>query len=254
VRGRVRVRVRGSSAGRGQRTIWGISGWDTSTALATTANFGIAGSATTGVSVVLAFYPLGVPSAINRLAQRFGSNQGWFLNSNSVGGLQSSIGTGAAQVNSPIYQLTAADVGKIHVMALSMDMTTVRLYMDRADIGGTSATAYTPRTSATTNVTVMGSSNTGSNAATQFAFLGMAGRDTALTLADFQTICDATKAAGALSLGGISMSHAWYSPQGGSMPSTLTDDISASASDDMTFTAGSAGNLDITRVSDAWAY
>lgn len=142
----------------------------------------------------------------------------------------------------------AGDVGKLHVAAMSDDLSAVKQYFDAVQVGA--STALAGYAAAAINHTI-GSAENGVQPAADFTILGVAGRDSALTLADFQTICAATKVAGQLNLGGITMEHMWSSPATATMPATLSDEIGTDA---MSFLIGAAANINVVRVSRVWGF
>lgn len=226
--------------------IAGLSGWDTSTALSTANPGGIEGSAVTGVSVVIMWTCLTVPSTLQELAFHLSGNTGWWYISNGVA-LQARCGNGAAQAIGPQRNIVAADVNRIHISALSCDTTAVYHYFDRAQIGTSTALAgFSPASFRTT----MGSSNVGASPAVDFAIFGICGRNSHLSLADYQTICDATKNNNSLSLGGISMDHHWVVPNQASVPTTISD---SAGSDALSFIVGTAANLVVRRF-NSWGF
>lgn len=240
---------RGAGASAVTPLIYGISGWDASTALATASGQGVDGSAA-GVSLVFVFYLNSVPVAAEQQIRRIGANSGYDLSCTSTPIMRAQFGTGATFATAPTRTLVADDVGKIHVVGMSADVagTAAYFYFDRAQVG-----ASTPIASFAPAVSTMalGSTVTGTTPSTSFTILGVAGRDTPLTLADYQTICDATKAAKRLALGGVTMLHSYAAPQGGAMPSSLPDTIGAES---MTFAVGAAANLDVVTVPDVWGF
>lgn len=239
---------RGRGGGGGGRRIYGISGWDVSTALATAVGAGVDGSAA-GVSLVLAFQLVSVPVVAQQLVRRIGTNAGYDWAVTAAGILRAQFGTGATFAIAPTRTFVAGDEGKIHVACMSSDALNAYMYFDRAQVGASTATAaFSP---AATGAMALGSTVAGATPATSFTILGVAGRDTHLSLADYQTICDASKAAGRFALGGITMLHSYASPQGGAMPSTLTDTIGGEG---MTFAVGAAANLDIVQVPNVWGF
>lgn len=230
--------------------IYGISGWDTSTALATASGAGVDGSAA-GVSLVMAFYLNSLPSGTSQqLIRRLASSAGYDLSVTTGSALRAQFGNGTALVAAPTRTFVAGDVGKIHLVGMSADIaaTSAYLYFDRGQVGASTAiAAFVPFSS----TMAMGSSISGVTPATSCTILGMAGRDTPLSLADFQAICDASRAAGRLDLGGVPMLHMYSSPQGGAMPATLPDTIGG---EHMTFALGSPANLDVVQVPNVWGW
>lgn len=232
------------------RRLYGISGWDASTALATASGFGVAGSPTTGLAAVVMFYLNAVPAGTQTLCQRQAVTSGWLMR--SIGSsLRCSVGNASALAEAPTTTLTAAHVGKVHLLCCTSDAAAVYQYLDGAQVGTSTALAGY---AAAASRTVMGSTASGANPATSYTILGVAGRDAHLSAADFAAICAASKAAGSLSFGGVAMDHVWRAPAGGEMPATLEDALSASASDDMTFVVGSAANVAVVPVADAWGF
>jgi hypothetical protein len=238
----------GTAAAIKNAVSFALGGWDTSTNLATANPGGIAGSALAGVSVVVAFFLHAVPATVQVLATRVSGNTGWTVRTNGSS-FQCISSNGAAQAIAPVRTLVAGDVGKFHVAALTHDLAAVFDFFDRVQVGTSSALAGY---AAAATRTAMGISSAGNTQpATDFSILGVAGRDSPLSLADYQTICDATKAAGQLSLGGITMEHMWRAPQTPNVPSTLTDELDSS---NMTFVAGSAANLVSARLARSWGF
>jgi len=225
---------------------YALGGWDTSTYLATANPGGIAGGAAAGVSVVVAFRLNALPVAnFQYLADRRAGNSGWMLRADSSSGLTFFAGNGAGLATKTKF-FAAGDVGKFHVVAGTANLTTMNLFYDRSDIGSSALVGYAAA-SARTSV----GSNGLSNAGAAYEILGLAGRNSPLTLADYQTICDATKLAGVLALGGITMEHSWSALQSPNVPSTFSDGI---GSDALTFVNGSAANLTSVRYPRLWGF
>ena len=237
------------SAGSGAATLpvsWGMSSWDSSTTLATGVGGGVQGSAATGMGILLCFVANSIPTGTQFLFTNQVGNSGCTLSMTSAGVLRAVFGNGAATATAPTRTFTDADLGKIHIVVGNTDASSLTMLLNTAQIPGSTALA---------GYGVPGDRcymATAGVPATAFTFLGLAGRDSPISVADLQTIYAATKAAGQLSLGGVSMDHAWISPQGpgASMVATLEDTIAA---DDMTFTAGSAANVEIVPVGRSWA-
>ncbi len=225
---------------------WALSSFDASTMLQTANPGGVAGSAVNGLSMVFVLGLLQVPTGTQVLSGRASGVSGW--GSSSSGAVLSfNAGNGVANAVAPTRTWVAGDVGKIHVWCGTCDLTAVYAYMDNAQVGtSTALVGY----AAAENAMCYGSANSGSPAVDYYV-LGMCGRDSHLTLADYQTICAATKLAGSLSLGGISMDHMWKAPSTTTVPSTLSDSLGAS---NMTFTLGSAANLVSSRIPRAWGF
>lgn len=195
---------------------------------------------------MVAFQLLAVPSAVNIVGRRLSGNSGWGCRVNSAS-FQWIAGNGITSVFSPTRTLVAGDVGKLHVAAISCNLTAVFSYFDRVQVG--TSTLLAGYAAGAVNHT-MGAAENGAQPALDFTILGMAGRDSALTLADYQAICDATKAGGRLELGAISMDHMWRSPVG-AMTATLSDAI---GSDAMSFIVGTLANVNVVKVPFVWGY
>lgn len=218
---------------------WGLSSFDSSTALATASSAGIAGSAVNGVSALVLWSVAQVPPVGTQiLFLRLSGNNGWNMQVVSAA-VQMRCGNGSALATSPTRTIVAGDVGKLHVTALSNDTTAIYHYHDSAQVGTSTALAgFSPATQRT----VMGSTATGTGPAVDFTIYDVMGRDSHLSLADFQTICTATKAAnnGRFALGGVTMAHRWSAPTSAVVPSTVSDVI---GSDNMSFILGTEANL-----------
>lgn len=235
-RQRVAVKRRSTVA-----SAFGLSGWDASTALATAMGAGVAGSAVNGISAIVVWSVAQVPSGTQQWVGRgIASNTGWVMRSN--GATQQMIcGNGSASATAPTRTIVAGDVGKLHITALSCDITAVLHYHDNAQVGVSTALAgYSP--TAGTQRTAMGSGPTGASPGLDYTIYSVCGRDSFLSLADFQTICAATKAQnnGRLALGGITMEHQWNAPLNATVPATISDVIGSS---NLTFVVGSEANL-----------
>lgn len=230
----------------GESMSWGLGGWDGSTTLATAVGQGVLGNAGTGVSFVACFRLNMLPAGGSEfLSTSQAGNNGWTLSSASGGiGLRGAVGTGAAQVFSPARAWVAGDVGKLHLACVSSNAASVFCYFDKTSLGSTAAAGYGvpgDRTYWSTSAIPQPS----------FTMLGICGRNSHLTLADFNTICDASKAAGGLALGAIPMDHQWNAPQTDVIPATIPDIIGAH---NMTFTLGSPANLTSDRVARQWGF
>lgn len=230
---------------------WALHGFTTSSALATGVGLGVQGSAATGLSGVLAFRLLALPTSNEDPLRTANNFTGYLLRFAAGPSLVFQAGTGAAIVNRT-RTLVAGDVGKFHVLGFSIDLTNLTLYWDNAVSGVPVAmAAYAPSAGPAQRCQV-GSQVSGSNPAASLAILGYAGRDSGLSLADYQTICAATKAAGRLSLGGITMAHQWDAPNGPTVPAAGLDDTIGA--DDLTFIVGSAANLQSSRFTRTWGF
>lgn len=249
MRGRDRCRTRGSARAGFSRNAYALSSFDASTALGTASGAGVAGDATNGVSALVLFYLTALPSGTQTLAQRQAVTSGWLIRSIGTS-LRCLAGNGAATAEAPTTTLAAGHLGKLHLVACSSDAAAVYQYLDNAQVGTSTALAGY---AAASSRTMMGSTTSGANPATGYHILGVVGRDSHLALADFQTICAATKAAnsGRIALGGISMDHQWNAPASATVPATVTDDIAA---DDMTFVVGSEANLVSSQVPIVWGW
>lgn len=234
---------RGLRGGSRRRAIYGLYDWDTSTVFGTAVNGGVQGSAATGLSVLVLARLDALPGALNRLTEAVNGNNGWGIRSNNVT-LQMNVGNNTTSVFGPTRTWVAGDVGKLHVFGLSHDLTTVHTLFNGAEVGtGTALAGYSVPTG---EAQVVGSTDTGLNPALSFTILGVCGRNSPLSVANFATICAATKAAGELALGGISMDHHWTVPRNGSVPSTIADKAGSS---NMSFLSGSAANLLARKIS-----
>jgi hypothetical protein len=226
---------------------YALGGWDTSASLATTANpGGIAGSAAAGVSVVVAFRLNALPVVnFQYLADRRSGNSGWMFRADSSSGLSFFAGNGAAlAVNTRFF--VAGDVDKFHVVAGTVNLTTASLFYDRASVSSSALVGYA-EAAVRTSVASNGTAHPGA----AYEILGIAGRDSPLTLADYQTICDATKLAGVLALGGITMEHSWSAVQSPTVPSIFPDGIGV---DDLSFIVGSAANVTSIQYARTWGF
>jgi hypothetical protein len=230
-------------------TRWALHAFSTSAALATAAGVGVQGSAVTGVSGVLAFRLLSLPAANQDALRTMNNNTGYLVRFAAGPSVVVQAGTGAAIVNRT-RTLVAGDVGQFHVLGFSCNLTNLDFFWDNALSCTVAMAAYAPSAGPAQRCQVM-SQASGLNPCTSLAWLGFAGRDSGLTLADFQTICAATKAAGVLSLGGITMSHMWRTAQSPTVPSSFADEIGADA---LSFIVGSAANLSSSRYSRDWGF
>lgn len=244
--------LRGGGGGGPRRMVYGLSSWDASTALATATGAGTAGSAVTGVSGIVVWSVGQVPTGTqNWFGRGIASNTGWIMRSNNAT-VQMICGNGAVSATAPTRTIVAGDVGKLQITALSCDIAAVFQYSNAAQVGTNTALAgYSP--TAATQRTCIGSSASGVAAAVDYTIYSVCSRDSHLTLADFQTICAATKAQnnGRIALGGITMDHQWNAPASATVPATLSDQIGA---DTMSFVVGSEANLVSAAVPLVWAF
>jgi hypothetical protein len=245
--------ARGWRASRSTATpIYGIKNWDASTALATAVDAGVDGSAL-GMGLIMAFYVDALPTTISQLSARIGASAGHSLDFTATAFLRVQVGTGGAFVAAPTIQFTAGDVGKIHVVGVSADVanTGAFMYLNKAQVG--LSTAMASYAVPVGDRHAIGSRSAGTLPALNITILGLCGKDSPLSLADFQAVCDATKAAKRLSLGAVTgMTHMWRAPAvAGAMPATLTDDIGAES---MSFVVGAAANVDVVQVPDVWGF
>jgi hypothetical protein len=247
---------RGGARGAGGRaptpgvlSTYGLEGWSASSGLGTATPGGIAGSAVAGLSVVALVYLKALPSGNQNIAsRRLSANTGWHMRSSGTSMLFTT-GNGTALAASPARTWVAGDVGKFHVIGGSHNLSAVFQYFDAAQVGASTAQAgYTPEST----YTCIGTGTIqATNPSTNYAIVSVAGRDSHLTLADFQIICAATKAAGVLSLGGIPMDHQWDAPQNATVPSTVNDVI---GTDHLSFLSGSAANLSSVAYPRVWGF
>lgn len=229
--------------------IYALSGFDGAMSLGTAVGAGVTGAAVSGLCLIIFWQYLGLPSGTERFVRTLSGTSGYIWSLSNTGVVTAQTGNGVAAASAPTKTMTAGDVGKIHGMCVSHDLSNVFTYFNKLQIGVSTAQAgYNP--SLGDRMTV-GSTSGGASPLTKGAILGICGRNSPISLADYQTICDATKAAGRLDLGGITMSHAYPSPQGGATPSTILDTI---GSDHLTFQSGSAANLDVVTVANSWAF
>lgn len=222
--------------------------FDTSTALASAVGAGVQGVTGVGVTVIAAFWMASIPAAAQDLVRAISGNTGYLIRATATQ-FQVFAGNGAASVNTA-RALGAGDVNEFHVLGLSSDPAgNLVLFFDNASASTIASGGYT--SPAVAQRMAVGSQASGGNPASSFSVLGVAGRDSPLVLADFQTICAATKSAGVLSLGGITMAHQWNAVQSPTVPSTYTDAI---GSDALTFVVGSQANLVSQRFPRTWGF
>lgn len=243
-RRQVGQRVRRRSA-----PIYGLQGFDPAMSLGTAVGAGVTGSAVGGLSILIVFRYDGPPAGTERFIRTLGGTSGYIISLSSIGNVTGQCGNGAVTASAPSKLMGAGDVDKIHVLCLSCNLIDVVLYFDRVQNGVSTALAgYAP---AAGDRMTLGSTAGGASAATKLTILGVCGRNSPINLTDYQTICDASKAAGRLDLGGVSMAHMYSAPQGGAMPATILDTI---GTDHLTFQSGSAANLDVVTVANEWAF
>lgn len=229
--------------------LFGLYGFDAAMSLGTAVGAGVTGAAVSGLTFLMIFRYDGIPTGTERFVRTLSGTSGYLISLSNVGVVNGQTGNGAAVAAAPTKTMTAGDIGKIHVLCLSHDLSNVFMYFDRVQQGVSTAQAgFNP--SLGDRMTI-GSTAGGASPFTKGAILGFCGRNSPISLADYQTICDASKAAGRLALGGITMTHAYSAPQGGAMPSTILDTI---GSDHLTFQTGSAASLDVVTVNNSWAF
>lgn len=242
-RSRSRARQRGVATPHNSAVVaasaFGLSSWDASTALGTAISSGVNGSAVNGVSVGVIWSASAVPSVLQNIVFKFTTNNSWLIRVSAAAIMQLQCGNGAATATAPTRTIVAGDLNKLHITWLACDITAVYHYHDAAQVGTSTALAgYTANAART----MIGSTSTGSSPASDFTVYDVVGRNSHLTLADYQTICSATKAAntGRFALGGITMEHRWQAPTSATVPATVSDTI---GSDNMSFIVGSEANL-----------
>lgn len=218
-----------------------LSGFDTNTVYGTEAGEGVGGSATTGLCVVVLLRLEAIPTVLERICERVTSNNGYTIRSN-VNQLQFIPGNGVISAAAPSRLWLPGDVGKIHCVALSHDLVTVRSYFNSAELGSGSGTALAGYAPSSTQM-VIGSTTGGQNPAASFSILAVAGRNSPLTLAEFEEICASTKLYKELNLGSVVMDHMWSVPLVASVPSSIEDTLGGQP---MSIQQGITSNLTLT--------
>lgn len=228
--------------------IYALGGFDGATSLGSAAGAAVPGSAATGLGLIIFFRYDGMPSATERFVRTLSGTSGYLISLSNTGVITAQTGNGTVAASAPTKTMVAGDIGKIHGLCLSHDLSNVFMYFDRVQLGvSTAQSGYNP--SLGDRMTV-GSTAGGASPLTKAQIVGIAGRNSPISLADFQTVCDATKAAGRLELGGVSMTHR-YSAEGGTVAASILDTI---GTDHLSFQLGTAANLEIVTVANSWGF
>lgn len=214
----------------------GLSGFDASTVLGVEIGEGVQGNNSDGVTVMVLVRLDEIPTTLQSLIECVFNNYGYQVRSN-LNQMQWIAGNGVTSVAATSRLWVATDVGKHHLIVLSCDTTQVTSYFNGTLLGSTALAGYEPPVS---EQMVTGSTDGGQRYAESFTWRAAAGRASSITLAEVQTIWAATKEAGELDLGGVTMDHFWKMPLVSSVPSTITDEA---GSDDLTFQQGVTANL-----------
>jgi hypothetical protein len=236
------------SGGSSRNRVWALGGWDGSTAVASAIGAGIEGSAVNGFSVIAAFQLASVPAAEQYIVNYSdGVPRGYILGFYASAATIDIVANGATLGYGTSSNFGSSDVGKIHVLGLSTDTVDIRTFLNRSLVGTVAYAGYQVPVSSRMYV---GSFASG-QPMTDVNLLGICGRNSGLSLADFQAVCDATKSAGRFSVGAVTFDHLYQAPQSPIVPATIPDLIGSS---DLTFVIGSSANLASTTVPNLWAF
>lgn len=155
-----------------------------------------------------------------------GTTDGWAIYSNPTTARLNFVTFDSGGKVSPTRDWVSGDIGKVHAIVGTYDGSAIRMYFDRAQVGTSTAcgTRDTPASTVRTSIGAGDINGTDQFAATNYEIIGTAFTDVAMSLANVQAWCDATKAANEIApLGVGTTDYLWRASDNQGLSSPWTD-------------------------------